>query len=132
MKIGFIGLGHMGQPMAMNCLQKGHELTVFDKQGQACFPLVERGAIMASSVGEAAREQDLVITMLQNHEQVNQCCMESGGVFDSIKDGVGIYLDCSTVSITASRELHAQAKKETYLCLTHQYLVEWQRLRQVN
>ena len=47
MKIGFIGLGHMGQPMAMNCLEKGHQLTVFDKQEQACSLLIERGAIMA-------------------------------------------------------------------------------------
>ena len=111
MKVGFIGLGHMGRPMAYNCIKHGHELTVFDKQQHVCDELKQQGARLAVSAGQAAYNQDVVITMLQNHEQVTDCCLQDQGIFDCIESKSAVYLDCSTVSITASRKLHAQAKE---------------------
>ncbi len=110
MKIGFIGLGHMGQPMAMNLLQQGHAVTVFDKQLDACHSLAQAGAAVAASPGEVALGQDVVFTMLQTGEQVHACCLQPDGIFDQIQGTDILYIDSSTVDITASRELHATAQ----------------------
>ena len=139
------GAGYIGSHVVENLLKSDYEIIVidsflFDKHSlkehqdnkkltiikedirnlqkiENIFSNVDTVIHLAALVGEAACKQDLVITMLQNHEQVNQCCMQPGGVFDSIESMSGIYLDCSTVSITASRELHAQAKKRNILML---------------
>lgn len=110
MKIGFIGLGHMGQPMAMNLLQQGHAVTVFDKELDACHGLAQAGAVVAVCAGDVARNQDVIFTMLQTHEQVQHCCLHPSGIFDQIEGSDTLYIDSSTVDITASRELHAAAE----------------------
>ena len=112
MKIGFIGLGHMGTPMVENLLKHNHEVMVFDLQKEACQPLVEQGATCADSGGAVARDADVVFTMLQTHEQVSECCVSEHGVFAQLNAEKALFIDCSTVDINASRQLHQQAKQQ--------------------
>src|SRR3989338_2820262 len=72
--IGFIGLGHMGNPMVRNLLKQGHTVKVYDVMPAALQALTAQGAIAAHSVKEVAEGVDALITMLQTGEQVTQCC----------------------------------------------------------
>ncbi len=110
-KIGFIGLGHMGRPMAMNLLKAGFELTVFDVVESAMQGLVEAGAKAAQSVEDVAKEADVLFTMLQTGEQVKSVCLGAHGLFQQARPEV-LYIDCSSIEIAATRELHDAADKQ--------------------
>ena len=71
-RIGFIGLGIMGRPMAKNLIKKGFELTVYDIMPDAAEALVKEGAKKAASCKEAASGCDIVITMLPNSPHVKE------------------------------------------------------------
>ena len=75
MKIGFIGLGVMGRPMAKNLIRAGHELTVADHHPEHIAELVELGAKPAACGKEAAEGAEVVITMLPNSPQVEACLL---------------------------------------------------------
>jgi 3-hydroxyisobutyrate dehydrogenase len=64
MRVGFIGLGLMGTPLAINILKGGFELTVWNRTEVKTEPLVAAGAVRAASIGQLARSADVVITML--------------------------------------------------------------------
>ncbi len=64
MRIGFIGLGLMGTPLAINILKGGYELTVWNRTAAKTEPLLAAGAVRAESIGQLARWSDVVITML--------------------------------------------------------------------
>ena len=70
MKVGFIGLGTMGRPMALNLIKHQHELTVFARRTVSLEPLVERGAVVADSPAGVAADCDAVFTMLTGTEDV--------------------------------------------------------------
>ena len=72
MNIGFIGLGHMGLPMAIHLVKAGHQVTGFDLQACAVDALTEAGGVPARSLQAAARNQDAIITMLQTGQQEQQ------------------------------------------------------------
>ena len=110
MKIGFIGLGHMGTPMVKNLLQHQHDVTVYDLNPEAVTALVTQGAVAATTVQDVAVEADMVITMLQNHDQVGSCCLGEQGVFSVLASNGGLFVDCSTVDVEASRQLNRQAQ----------------------
>ncbi|WP_300550300.1 3-hydroxyisobutyrate dehydrogenase [Roseovarius sp.] len=108
MKIGFIGLGNMGAPMAANLAQAGHEVTGFDMADVAID-----GVTMAQSAPEAATLRDVVITMLPN-----------GQILRSVADQVipvmqkgAVLLDCSTVDVESARAVAAQATDAGLLAL---------------
>src|SRR5579883_287726 len=69
-RIGFIGLGAMGRPMAGNLRRKGFELLVYDVKPEPCADLAALGATVAKSVGEVAREAAIVVTMLPDSPDV--------------------------------------------------------------
>lgn len=108
MKIAFIGLGHMGAPMACNLLKNNFAVSAFDLNKTAVSFMQEQGAKAANSVAEAVKDADAVITMLQKGEQVKQCCQD---IFANIKVGA-IYLDCSTIDVETSRDLHKKAEEQ--------------------
>ncbi len=110
MKIGFIGLGHMGYPMAMNLLKANHEVIAFDTNEEALAKIVKAGAIKAHSIAELTEAADTVITMVQTGEQVNDICLSPQGVFAHAKPNL-LYLDCSSIDITTTRALHIEAEK---------------------
>jgi len=103
MRIAFIGLGHMGGPMARNLLRAGHALHVFDLGAEAMHSLVAEGAQAAASPADAARNAEFVITMLPAPRHVEAVLCGSGGpggdgtgVLASVPRGVPI-VDCSTI-----------------------------------
>jgi|GEM_PF-1380260 len=73
-RIGFVGLGNMGLPMAINLLKAGHEVMGFDREQAPMQALKHAGGRLASTLHEAALNQDVVITMLQTGEQVESVC----------------------------------------------------------
>ncbi|MDF1756798.1 MAG: 3-hydroxyisobutyrate dehydrogenase [Legionellaceae bacterium] len=107
-KIGFVGLGHMGLPMAINLIQAGHEVTGFDLQKKAVRSLMEKGGREAKSIRELATKKDVLITMLQTGDQVASVCMGEDGLLLNASAST-LYIDCSTIDVESSRNIHHQA-----------------------
>jgi 2-hydroxy-3-oxopropionate reductase len=103
-KIGFIGLGIMGGPMASNLLAAGFEVIGFDLVPEALGRLEAAGGTVAVSAGQAAAEADVVITMLPNHPHVEAAALGEGGVLDSAKPGT-LYIDMSSIRPATARRL---------------------------
>jgi len=110
MKIGFIGLGNMGAPMALNLLKAGHDLTVFDLNTRTVQLLVDAGAKRANSPKSLASEVNLVMTMLPAAAHVRGVLTGSDGVFAGIGPGATI-IDSSTIDPASVREFAALAKE---------------------
>lgn len=110
MKVGFIGLGIMGKPMAKNVLKAGHELTVFDFNKGAIEELVAAGATAAESGKEVAQQSDVVITMLPNSPHVKSAIFAENGLAEGLSTGKAI-IDMSSISPVASREFAADLEK---------------------
>lgn len=111
MKIAFIGLGNMGTPMARNLLKAGHALAVNDLNIKAVEGLVADGARQCASPAEAAREADLVLTMLPAPAHVEKVLSSDKGVLSTIKPGVPI-VDCSTIDPASVRRLAQLARAQ--------------------
>jgi 3-hydroxyisobutyrate dehydrogenase len=109
--VGFIGLGNMGHPMVKSLLDTGYAVKVYDLNLQAIATLVDEGATASASIAELAEGSDIVITMLQTGEQVRQCCLGSDGIFSHI-DRKSIFIDCSSIDVETSRQLHEKAAEE--------------------
>jgi len=107
MKIGFIGLGIMGKPMAKNLLKAGHELCAFDIVPAAVADVVAAGARRGSSPKEAASGADLVITMLPNSPHVKEAVLGKDGVIEGLRKGT-IFVDMSSIAPAVSQEVAAQ------------------------
>lgn len=111
MKIGFIGLGIMGKPMAKNLLKAGHELKVHDLVTAAVEELVLAGAVKAHSSADAARGSDLIITMLPNSPHVKAAVLGENGVLEGLTPG-SILVDMSSINPIASREICLEVEKK--------------------
>ncbi|EEA04290.1 3-hydroxyisobutyrate dehydrogenase [Burkholderia sp. H160] len=96
MKIGFVGLGHMGSPMALNLLKAGHALNVFDLSTQAVQSLVDAGARAATSPKAAATDVEFVITMLPAAAHVKSVLTGDDGILAGVGKNVTI-IDSSTI-----------------------------------
>ncbi len=101
-KIGFIGLGIMGKPMAKNLLKAGHELVVFDINEGPVQELVRAGAVAGASPKDVAAKADVIITMLPDSAQVKEVLL--GGVIEGARTGA-IVVDMSSIAPRASREI---------------------------
>ena len=104
MKIGFIGLGIMGKPMAKNLIKNGHELIVFDHFKESMEEVAKAGAKEASSNAELAADCDVVITMLPNSPNVKDAVCGENGVLSTAKPGL-IVIDMSSIAPLASQEI---------------------------
>src|SRR4051794_33324497 len=102
MKIGFIGLGHMGNPMARNLLKHGHALRVYDVVPELQKKLVELGCESATSAHDAVRGVELVITMLPSSPHVRSVYLNEHGVLAAAAKGVPL-IDCSTIDPLTAR-----------------------------
>ncbi|HKM51284.1 MAG TPA: NAD(P)-binding domain-containing protein [Candidatus Bathyarchaeia archaeon] len=109
LKIGLVGLGIMGKPMAKNLLKAGHELVVYDVVEAPLRELEKLGAKIGRSSKAVAEQSDLVITMLPDSPDVEKAALGSQGVFEGIKSG-STYIDMSTISPVTSKKL-AEAGK---------------------
>ena len=109
MKIGFIGLGHMGAPMARNLLKAGHALVVFDVVAANVQALISLGAQAAASAKEAASKAELVITMLPSSPHVKAVYSGAEGVLAGVARGTTL-IDSSTIDPHTAREVAALAE----------------------
>ncbi len=105
-KVGIVGLGIMGGPMASNLLRAGFDVIGFDVVPSALERLAGEGGTKAVSAAQAAAESDVVITMLPNHPQVEAVALGEGGVLDSAKPGT-LYIDMSSIRPETARKLAA-------------------------
>ncbi len=96
MKVGFIGLGVMGGPMAANILKGGHELTVFDRSPEAVAKLVQAGAKAAATAREVGAASEIVVTMLPEPQHVEQVVLGKDGLAEGLPQG-GIVIEMSTI-----------------------------------
>lgn len=105
MKVGFIGLGNMGSPMASNLLKAGHEVTVFNRTAAKAEGLVEQGARHATTVADACRG-DAVMTMLSDDRALESVCFGDGSVLTTLGTNA-IHISLSTISVALSEKLSA-------------------------
>lgn len=103
-KIGFIGIGHMGAPMALNLLKAGHDVKVFDLNATQMSIVAENGAQPTSSALEAAQGVDVLITMLISGRVVEDVYLNEDNLLDHI-DPNTLVIDCSTIAAENSRNL---------------------------
>ena len=102
--VAFIGLGNMGGPMAVNLVEAGHDVTVFDLSQAALDQLQEAGASVAASAAEAATGVDYVISMLPAGKHVAGTYLGDGGLLAQLDDSTTI-LDCSTIDAATARKV---------------------------
>ena len=116
MKIGFIGLGIMGKPMAKNLIKAGHELVVTDIVKEAVAEVEACGAAAAANAREVAQQCGLIITMLPNSPHVNQVVCGENGVLEGAKPGA-ILVDMSSIAPLASQEIARACAEKGVLML---------------
>jgi len=109
-KIGFIGLGNMGGPMARNLVKAGHALKVFDLSASAVAGLVDAGAEKAATAADAAKGVEFVVTMLPAGEHVRAVYLGDGGLIAAADKGT-LFIDSSTIDVPSARDVIAAAEK---------------------
>jgi 2-hydroxy-3-oxopropionate reductase len=107
-RIGFIGLGLMGKPMALNLLKKGFQLTVHSRSRPPVDALTAAGAAAAETPAGVASASDVIITMVPDSPDVRAALEGNGGVFETVRPG-SVIVDMSTISPAVARELAAKA-----------------------
>lgn len=111
MKVGFVGLGIMGRPMAKNVVKAGYEVTVFDFNQEAIDDLVAHGAKAADSGKAAAQEADVVITMLPNSPNVEAALFAENGIAEGLRPGATV-IDMSSIAPKASQAFAERLAKQ--------------------
>lgn len=115
-KLGFIGLGIMGRPMAKNLLKAGYELVVYDINQDAVNELVACGAEAGLSSKDVASRSEVVITMLPNSPEVREVVLGKDGVAEGAKPGT-IVIDMSSISPIVSQEVAEEFVKQEVIML---------------
>ena len=101
-KIGFIGLGNMGGPMAINLVKAGHEVRVFDLSPDAIATLVEAGATSVNAVEEVCENADFVVSMLPAGKHVKAIYTGENGLVDYLNKST-LVIDCSTIDAESAQ-----------------------------
>ena len=110
MKIAFIGLGNMGGHMARNLSRAGHDVTVWNRTLAKAEEHRAHGAKVGKSPGEAARETEVVITMLADDAAVESAVLQARGVIESLPQDA-VHISMSTISVGLSRKLAEEHSK---------------------
>ena len=111
MKVGFIGLGIMGRPMAKNLVKAGHELVVVDFNKDAVADLVSLGAAEAKNGAEVATKCNVIITMVPNSPQVRAVTLGEGGVIETGNENT-VVIDMSSIDPVESKKIAAELAKK--------------------
>ena len=109
MKIGYIGIGIMGQPMAGNLLKASHSLYVHNRTASKCDALAEQGAMVCQSPAEVADSAEVVFINVPDTPDVEQVIFGSNGISESARGGL-IVIDNSTISPSATRRFARRLK----------------------
>lgn len=112
--IGFIGIGKMGLPMARNLIKAGHDVTAFDLVEGALAAIKTDGAAVAPSAGNAAKDKDVIVTMLPAGKHVK--AVYENDLFGAAKAGA-LMIDCSTIDVETARAVHEGAAQRKFLML---------------
>ncbi|MHB1647111.1 MAG: NAD(P)-dependent oxidoreductase [Candidatus Acididesulfobacter diazotrophicus] len=116
MKIGFIGLGIMGNFMALNLLKNGVELNVYNRTKEKAKEHIEKGALFLNSPKEIAEKSDIIILMLSNSKAVSSITEGNGGLLNGLHEKK-IVINMSTIEPDYSCELHERVKSKSSLFL---------------
>ena len=108
-KLGFVGLGAMGTPMARNLLKAGYSVTVFSRRKEALDALVAAGAQSAASPADVASRSNIVLTMVTNTEAVEEVALGNNGIVKGAHPG-SVLIDHSTISLKATRAIAAELR----------------------
>lgn len=108
-KIGFIGLGNMGGPMAQNLIKAGHVLKVFDLSADAIKRATDAGAEAVATASDVARGVDVVVTMLPAGTHVRSVYLGDEGLL-AVADKGTLFIDSSTIDVTSARDVIGQAE----------------------
>lgn len=103
-KIGFIGLGIMGQPMALNLRKAGYPLWVHARRPECMTPLVEAGATTCDSSAAVAAQASIIFVMVSDTPDVEQVVLGQRGIVESVRSG-SVVVDMSTISPEATRQM---------------------------
>lgn len=104
MKVGFVGLGIMGRPMALNLLKAGHDVAVWARREQAMAPLLDAGAKAAKNPADVAKRSQIVVSMVGDAPDVAAVMLGSDGVAEGAEPGL-VAVDMSTILPDAAREI---------------------------
>ena len=110
MKLGFVGLGIMGRPMALNLRKAGHMLWVYGRRAATLKPLVDAGATMCSSPKDVAANADIVFICVSDTPDVEQVILGDDGLIHGVRPG-SVVVDMSTISPAAARAFAAELGK---------------------
>jgi 3-hydroxyisobutyrate dehydrogenase-like beta-hydroxyacid dehydrogenase len=106
MKVGFIGMGRMGQAMARRLIDAGHDVGIYNRTREKAKPLADAGATIVATVEAAARYGEAVYTMLADDAAVDDVAFQPGGLLQSIPEGA-IHICAGTHGIAVIRKLKA-------------------------
>ena len=115
-RIGFIGLGNMGLPMAQNLIKAGHTVEGVDVNPTAVEKLKAAGGTAVETAKVAAARADVDITMLPAGKEVREVYLGAGGIIEDANPGT-LLIDCSTIDVETAREVAAEAEKKQLLML---------------
>src|SRR5215468_3780354 len=115
-RIGFIGLGNMGLPMAQNLIKAGHQVEGVDVTTAATDKLKAAGGAVAETAKIAASRADVVITMLPAGAHVREVYLGAGGIIESANEGT-LLIDCSTIDVATARAVAAAAEARGLMML---------------
>lgn len=103
-RVGFIGMGNMGKPMAKNLLKAGFPLTVYNRTKSKAVELGEMGAKIADSPKEVTLNSDVVVSCVTDSSSVEAIALGPNGIIEGAREGL-IYIDCSTISPIATKKI---------------------------
>jgi 3-hydroxyisobutyrate dehydrogenase len=115
-RIGFIGLGNMGLPMAQNLLKAGHQVEGVDVNAAAVEKLKAAGGAPIEFAKVAAARADVIITMLPAGQQVREVYLGPNGIIENANEGT-LLIDCSTIDVETARVVAAEAEKKGLMML---------------
>ena len=111
MKIGYIGIGIMGRPMAHNLLKAGHEVFIYNRTAEKCAPLEQIGAIVEASAAAVTCRSEVVFMNVPDTGDVEQVIYGPKGIYEEAREGL-VVIDNSTISPAATREFAKRLKRE--------------------
>ncbi|HEX3689394.1 MAG TPA: NAD(P)-dependent oxidoreductase, partial [Solirubrobacteraceae bacterium] len=109
LKIGWIGTGVMGGPMAGHLLDRGHDVAIYNRTRRRAESLLEAGAQWRGTPADVARDADVVVTMLGTPDDVRDVILDDGRVLDSMREG-SLLIDMTTSEPSLAIEIHEAAK----------------------
>ncbi|MDP9320020.1 MAG: NAD(P)-binding domain-containing protein, partial [Chloroflexota bacterium] len=115
-RVGFVGLGIMGQPMARNALKAGYPVTVTNRTLAKADPLKAEGAVVVKTPREVAQRSDIVVTMVTNAPEVETVTFGPDGIADGAHDGL-LVIDMSSISPVAARSFAERAEEKGFRTL---------------